>query len=57
MNKASKKKINWSRFIIIVLVVIGSICVLDNTIRLGKELCNAVTHTIGHHQWSTVVIH
>jgi hypothetical protein len=52
----SKKKINWARFIIIVLVVIGSICVLDNSIRLGKELCNAVTHTLSHHQWSTVVI-
>jgi hypothetical protein len=57
MNKASKKKINWFRFIVIVLVIIGSICVIDNTFRLGKELCNAVTHTIGHHQWSTVVIH
>lgn len=56
MNKSNKKKINWSRFIIVVLVIIGSITVIDNTWRLGTELCHAVTHTIGHHQWSTVVI-
>ena len=56
MNKSNKKKINWSRFIIVELVIIGSITVIDNTWRLGTELCHAVTHTIGHHQWSTVVI-
>jgi hypothetical protein len=56
MNKASKKKINWSRLLIIALVIIGSICVLDNTWRLSTELWHAVTHTIGNHQWSTLVI-
>jgi hypothetical protein len=53
----SKKSINWKKLLVIALVIIGAICVLDNTIRLGSELVHAVTSTIGHHQWSTVVIH
>jgi hypothetical protein len=53
----SKKSINWKKLLVIALVIIGAICVLDNTIRLGSELVHAVTNTIGHHQWSTVVIH
>lgn len=49
---ATGKKVKWDRVLIIVLAVIGSLCVLDNTWRLSKEVFN----TVVHHNWSTVVI-
>jgi hypothetical protein len=48
-----KVKVNGRKIIVVILVVIGSICVIDNTIRLGSEIGHAVTQ----HKWSTVVIH
>jgi hypothetical protein len=52
MSRKSKVNIKVGRIVITILVVIGTITVVDNTIRLIRE----VTHTISHHQWSMVII-
>jgi hypothetical protein len=57
MNSAIKKqnKIKVSRIIMIVLIIIGSITVIDNTWRLGRELSHAVIRTVSNHRWNTLV--
>jgi len=54
----NKKKgtVKGSRILVVALIVIGSITVLDNTIRLSAEMYKAVTHTFINHQWATVVV-
>lgn len=47
-----KKKVKWQRIVAVVLIVIGGLTVIDNGIRLGKE----IGYTISHHSWNLVVI-
>jgi hypothetical protein len=47
-----KKKVKGWRVFAVVLMVIGGLTVIDNGIRLGREIVNTVTH----HQWNLVVI-
>ena len=49
----TKSKIKARKVIAIVLMVIGGLTVIDNTIRLVKE----IGYTVTHHRYSTVVIH
>lgn len=48
----TKSKIKARRIIAIILMVIGALTVIDNTIRLFKE----VTHTVVNHRWNMVVV-
>lgn len=52
MAKTTTKKIKWGRIIAIVLMVIGGLTVVDNVIRLGKEMGN----TVMNHRWNMVVV-
>ena len=52
----AKKKIKPGRVVVIILIIIGGLTVLDNTWRLGRELGNAIGHTIASHRWNMVVI-
>lgn len=53
---ATKTKVKPARVIMIIIFVIGCLTVLDNTWRLGRELGNAIGHTIASHRWNMVVI-
>jgi hypothetical protein len=54
MRSSNKKK--PGRIIIVILVVIGSVCVLDNCFRLTCDISKAIVKTVKHHSWSTVVV-
>jgi hypothetical protein len=51
-----KSKVKFGRIVVIVLVIIGSITVLDNTWRLGREMGSSIIHVLKSHQWKLVVV-
>jgi hypothetical protein len=48
----SSKKIKPVRVIMIVLMIIGALTVIDNSIRLVREIVN----TVSNHHWNLVVV-
>lgn len=48
-----KRKINYKKIVLITLAFIGSITVIDNTYRLGRELGNSIINTVHTHKWGT----
>jgi predicted nucleic-acid-binding protein len=52
----TKRKINYTKVILVTLAVIGTITILDNTYRLTKEIGNSVIKTVQSHRWSTRII-
>lgn len=56
MATTIKRKINYTKVILVTLAVIGSITILDNTFRLTKEIGNSIINTVQSHRWSTRII-
>jgi predicted nucleic-acid-binding protein len=56
MATTIKRKINYTKVILVTLAVIGTITILDNTYRLTKEIGNSVIKTVQSHKWSTRII-
>lgn len=46
------KKIKPIRMILVVLMIIGTLTVIDNAIRLVKE----ISSTVSNHRWNLIVV-
>lgn len=56
MPTTVKRRINYTKVILVTLAVIGSFTVLDNTFRLTKEIGNSIINAIQSHKWCTHII-
>jgi hypothetical protein len=52
MTTIIKRKINYTKVILVTLAIIGLITVIDNTFRLSME----IMRTLRSHTWNTHII-